>query len=120
MSNHDLLEKEKALKEAQAKLDKSRGHNQNALSKTKQKFAAAANINNIMAEFRRTGIMPQLKENPGHSQINPSAGLDYHQAISLTRQQQQSSHDGSFQPDIKPQPEYHDISNISKDLAFKP
>ena len=99
-----------------AELKKARG----VPSKTKQSFRAQHNINNIMAEFQKTGIMPLLKESPGLSQINPSNGLDYHQAISITRQYQQSNHDGSFQPDIKQQPEYHDKSNIPKALAFKP
>ena len=99
-----------------AELKKARGNP----SKTNQSFKQSHNINTIMAEFQQTGIMPHLKENPGNSQINPSADLDYHQAISLTRQQQQLHYDGSFQPDIKQQPEYHDKSNISKDLAFKP
>ena len=99
-----------------AALKKARG----IPSKTNQSFKKSHNINTIMAEFQQTGIMPLLKENPGLSQINPSNGLDYHQAISLTRQQQQSNYDGSFQPDIKQQPEYHDKYNIPKALAFKP
>ena len=86
-------------------------------SKTQQAHEAKCNINNIMAEFQRTGIMPHLKDNPGNSQINPSNGLDYHQAISLTRQQQQSHYDGSFQPDIKPQPEYTTTKGV---MPFKP
>ena len=99
-----------------AELKKARG----TPSKTKQSFKAQANINNIMAEFHQTGIMPNLKEKHGLSQINPSNGLDYHQQMTLARQHQQSYYDGSFQPDIKQQPEYHDKSNIPKALAFKP
>ena len=85
-----------------AELKKARG----ILSKTNQSFKQSHNINTIMAEFQQTGIMPLLKENHGLSQINPSNGLDYHQAMSLTRKQQQINHDGSFQPDITPKTEY--------------
>ena len=80
--------------------------NQGSSSKTQQAHGAQCNINNIMAEFHQTGIMPHLNKNLGISQINPSEDLDYHQALSLTRKIKQSHHDMSFQPDITPKTEY--------------
>ena len=79
-----------------AELKKARG----IPSKTNQSFKKSHNINTIMAEFYKTGIMPLLKENPGLSQINPSNGLNYHQQMNIQRSYKQSFYDGSFQPDI--------------------
>lgn len=51
-------------------------------SRTKQADAEAADINNIMKRYEKTGVLDHMSQNPGRYEDLP-AGLDYQTALNL-------------------------------------